>query len=98
MRRHLTTKFIAIESRLCTACWECVDECPKGVIGKAGFLGHKHAHIDHAEACVGCKKCIKACPQQAIIELPQLGNPQYLTKTHEDRRQDWEKAVIELLR
>lgn len=95
--KHLTTRFITIETRRCTACWECVEECPKGVIGRAGFWGHKHAHIDEAEACVGCKKCIKACPHQAILEHPRLGSPVSL-KTDALSRQEWERNVLDLLR
>lgn len=47
---------------LCMACWECVEKCPKQVIGKTGFFLHKHVMFENADACIGCGKCIKTCP------------------------------------
>lgn len=67
---HIATKYIAINPHLCTACWDCVDQCPNSVIGKVHFFRHQHAHIDKAEVCIGCKKCVKACSKQAISEIP----------------------------
>jgi len=52
----------------CTACWKCVDTCPKQVIGKVKFLWHKHIIIKDAESCIGCKKCIKTCPKGVFSE------------------------------
>jgi|LFRM01.1.fsa_nt_gb NAD-dependent dihydropyrimidine dehydrogenase PreA subunit len=95
MREHLT-RFIAINPSYCTACWECLEECPKNVIGKSGFFGHKHAHVIKAEACTGCKKCIKACPNQAIIELPPIYRD-YADRPNAYTREDWQRMVIDLL-
>ena len=61
MKKFLT-KFVAMNPSHCVACWECVEQCPKNVIGKVGFLWHKHAAFQDADACIGCKKCIKTCP------------------------------------
>jgi len=63
------TQFIMLDSHRCTACWKCVEGCPKKVIGKLDFFFHKHSRINDPEACVGCKKCVKECPNQAIYEL-----------------------------
>ncbi len=65
--RHNQTKYIYINTRLCKACWECIELCPNGVIGKVNLPFHKHARIDNAGRCRGCGKCVTACQQQAII-------------------------------
>lgn len=67
-RAHLRTEFIEIRSHRCSACGTCINECPKGVIGKVRFFRHTHAHIDRPDSCVGCRKCVKVCPNGAIIE------------------------------
>jgi ferredoxin len=95
IREHLT-RFIAINPSYCTACWECIEECPKKVIGKSRIIGHKHAHVVKAEACTGCEKCIKACPQQAIIELPPIYRD-YIDRPRQYKREDWQRMVINLL-
>ncbi|MBN1369419.1 MAG: ferredoxin family protein [Dehalococcoidaceae bacterium] len=65
-KRHNETKYISINTRLCKACWECIESCPKGVIGKVNLPFHKHARIDNAEGCQGCHQCVTVCQQQAI--------------------------------
>jgi 2-oxoglutarate ferredoxin oxidoreductase subunit delta len=52
----------------CKACWECVNVCPKQVIGQTGFLWHKHIVFKQSENCIGCKKCIQACPHGVFSE------------------------------
>ena len=64
--RHGMTGYIKLNTRLCRACWKCVEACPRGVIGKINLPFHKHAHVDKPDDCKGCLKCVKACPQQAI--------------------------------
>ena len=56
------TPYIWANTRRCEACWQCIDACPKQVIGKIGFLWHKHIIFKNGENCTGCKKCIKTCP------------------------------------
>lgn len=57
------TKFVVLDTRRCVACWQCVAQCPKQVIGKVSVLWHRHVVFRHPEACVGCKRCTKVCPQ-----------------------------------
>lgn len=64
-----STKYVAMNPSHCVACWKCVEQCPKKVIGKVGFLWHKHAVICNADACIGCKKCVKTCPQK-VFSVP----------------------------
>ncbi len=67
--KHLQTKHIKIDNHICKACWECVEACPKNVIGKVNLFFHKHSHIDNPEKCVGCLKCVKTCKYGAIISI-----------------------------
>lgn len=77
--KKFVTNFVAMNPSHCKACWKCIPECPKNVIGKAGFAWHKHVVFTDAEACVGCKKCIKTCPEhvffvpQEDFKVPNLG-------------------------
>jgi NAD-dependent dihydropyrimidine dehydrogenase PreA subunit len=68
---HLVTPYIRLNPRRCTACWECTKACPRGVLGRAILLRHRHAHVDHARDCRGCGKCAKACPNEAIAFFPR---------------------------
>jgi 2-oxoglutarate ferredoxin oxidoreductase subunit delta len=58
---------IRINTRLCKACWVCINACPKQVIGKVGFLWHKHIILENPLNCTGCGKCIKVCPYGVFI-------------------------------
>ena len=66
--KRITTKYVGMDPRRCVACWECVDNCPKDVIGKVGFLWHKHAIFKNADSCIGCNKCIKTCPHGVFFK------------------------------
>lgn len=66
--RH-STGFISINTKLCQACWKCIDVCENNVIGKINMLFHKHAVIRHSEECKGCDKCVHACPHEAITRI-----------------------------
>lgn len=61
-KNKTSTLYIWANLGLCKACGECISACPNQVIGKVGFLWHKHIVIKNAENCNGCKKCIKVCP------------------------------------
>lgn len=56
----------------CMACWECVEKCPKHVIGKVGFLWHKHVAFKDANACIGCNKCVKTCPHNVFFKSDKV--------------------------
>nr|WP_042317235.1 4Fe-4S binding protein [Desulfofarcimen acetoxidans] len=64
---------MAVNTRLCKACWKCVSICPRGVIGKIRFLFHRHIYILNPGNCIGCGACAKACPEGAIIVLKRPG-------------------------
>jgi 2-oxoglutarate ferredoxin oxidoreductase subunit delta len=73
-RRH--TKFISLDTRRCEACWDCIEVCPKQVLGKIDMIWHRHTIIQDAEACNGCKKCVRGCETGALeyIFVPQSVN------------------------
>jgi 2-oxoglutarate ferredoxin oxidoreductase subunit delta len=56
------TPYVWANPKKCVACWACVDACPEQVIGRVGFLWHKHIVFKNSESCISCKKCIKTCP------------------------------------
>ncbi|MBM6672637.1 4Fe-4S binding protein [Marseilla massiliensis] len=66
--KKTTTGYVTMDLRHCTACWECIKKCPKKVIGKAGFLCHRHAAFKNAAACIACGKCIKTCPNGVFLK------------------------------
>ena len=72
-QRHRSTKYVRVNTRLCNACWKCVEACPEGVLGKIEIIFHKHVRIVHAEKCTGCRNCVKTCPQEAITALSKSG-------------------------
>lgn len=65
-QRRTKTKYIHINTRACNACWNCLDACPKQVLGKIEIGFHRHVRIINEESCTGCKKCVPVCPQNAI--------------------------------
>lgn len=67
--KRITTAYVAMTPHLCMACWECVEKCPKQVIGKTGFFLHKHVMFENVDACIGCGKCIKTCPNGVFFKL-----------------------------
>jgi 2-oxoglutarate ferredoxin oxidoreductase subunit delta len=60
------TDFIRLDTGSCDACWDCIEVCPKHVLGKINMLWHRHVIIRNAEACNGCKKCVRTCEKGAI--------------------------------
>jgi 2-oxoglutarate ferredoxin oxidoreductase subunit delta len=67
--RILTTNFICPTGRKCEACWNCINVCPQAVLGKVGFLWHKHVIIVSPEQCIGCLACVKACKYGVITAI-----------------------------
>jgi 2-oxoglutarate ferredoxin oxidoreductase subunit delta len=65
------TNFVQLNTRICQACWRCINECNKNVIGKVDFLGHRHARIDNPDQCAGCLKCVKICKFGAFKTIHQ---------------------------
>ena len=60
------TAHIQLDPHRCQACWECVNACPKQVLGKVDLPIHKHAKVVNPDECIGCKKCVKTCQHGAI--------------------------------
>ena len=60
------TAHIQLDPHRCQACWECVNACPKQVLGKVDLPLHKHSKVVNPDECIGCKKCVKTCQQGAI--------------------------------
>lgn len=58
----IRTKYVWINPRKCEGCWKCIAACKKQVIGKVGFLWHKHIIIRNPDACTGCRQCVDTCP------------------------------------
>ncbi|MBD5231561.1 MAG: 4Fe-4S binding protein [Bacteroidales bacterium] len=69
IRGRRKTAFISINPHDCVACWECIKACPKEVLGKVDFLGHRHVKISNCAACIGCLKCVRICPHGCIKSL-----------------------------
>ncbi|MBN2500989.1 MAG: ferredoxin family protein [Anaerolineales bacterium] len=65
-----STKHIRLDTSNCEACWECIDECKYGVLGKVDFWFHKHVIVEHPEKCSGCKRCIDICPHGVFEPVP----------------------------
>lgn len=79
--KRIATKYVAMNPHRCVACWECVEKCPKHVIGKVGFLWHKHVAFENADACIGCNKCVKTCPHGVFFksdEAPLSALPDFV--------------------
>jgi 2-oxoglutarate ferredoxin oxidoreductase subunit delta len=65
LSRH-ETKFVQFNSRLCTACWNCIEACLKQVIGKVDIVFHRHARLNNPQDCNGCKACVRVCSSGAL--------------------------------
>lgn len=66
------TKYILLNTRLCKACWQCVEACPNNVLGKINLLIHRHVRIENPLKCKGCMACIKACNYKAICSAWEI--------------------------
>lgn len=74
LKRILTTDYVRLNPRGCHACMKCMEACPRGVIGKVGFLLHRHVIIANADACIGCRRCVKAC-RRGCFTAVGIDNP-----------------------
>ncbi len=50
-----------VDENRCTACGECVEECPSGAIS----MQENKADID-MEGCIRCGLCHDICPEEAV--------------------------------
>ena len=60
-KNHTQTKFVELDTKKCQACWKCLSNCKKNVIGKVDIIIHKHALIEYPDNCTGCLQCVKTC-------------------------------------
>lgn len=74
--RHSATPFIYLDTSRCQACWQCIQVCPTGTLGRVEIFRHRHVRIDRGSQCKGCRKCVRACPHGAILPV----NHQALSK------------------
>jgi 2-oxoglutarate ferredoxin oxidoreductase subunit delta len=65
-RQRSSTQYIVLDKSRCEACWRCVEACPRSVLGRVDFLGHRHAKVRAADECQGCGRCVKACETGAL--------------------------------
>ena len=66
---HIKTEYLDIDKDKCTACGECVDECPNQVLKVVGIkfiIQHQHINVVRPDDCTGCLSCEEACPEGAI--------------------------------
>lgn len=70
-----TTAHVVLDRSRCQACWRCVEECSRSVIGKVDVLGHRHATISDADSCVGCGRCIAVCSAGALTRRQATPEP-----------------------
>lgn len=47
--KKVRTQYIWANTKNCEACWQCINTCPKQVIGKVGVLWHKHIVFSYAD-------------------------------------------------
>ena len=75
-QRSHATRFIAVNTKLCEACAECVHSCPQGVLGMVAFWWHRHVRIEQGDACAGCRKCLRACRHGALTPITRPAAPE----------------------
>jgi 2-oxoglutarate ferredoxin oxidoreductase subunit delta len=66
---RVCTKQVWANTKNCSACWDCVNTCPQGAIGRVRFFLHRHIVFKNPLACTGCKKCIKTCQKGVFNEI-----------------------------
>ena len=71
------TQFIQLNSKICKACWNCIENCTNNVLGKIDFPGHRHTRIENPDKCTGCLNCVSVCKFGALsIITPELNKNQ----------------------
>lgn len=55
-----------VNTELCNACEECIEECPVECIS----LVDGKAFVD-AEECTDCEACVDVCPESAIAMVEE---------------------------
>ena len=65
-RHRSATAYVLLDRSRCEACWRCLEACPRLVLGKVDFLGHRHAKVRDGEVCTGCGSCVKLCASGAL--------------------------------
>ena len=63
----------------CTACNQCVEQCPTQAISIREFGANKVLEFQ-PDACIGCQQCIALCPEDALEHLPGISLPAMLTQ------------------
>ncbi len=63
----------------CTACNECVEQCPTGALELKDFGTNRILEFS-SDACIGCRQCVGRCPEHAIEALPTISLPSLLTR------------------
>ena len=71
--RKRRTKHVVADTRRCKACWECIDACKQGVLGKVDIWFHRHVVVRHAEKCRGCRRCVATCPNGVFEPIVTVG-------------------------
>jgi nitroreductase/NAD-dependent dihydropyrimidine dehydrogenase PreA subunit len=56
-----------VKSELCTACGQCADDCPSGIIHLE--IGRPAIAPDRERFCLRCQHCMAVCPSGAISIL-----------------------------
>jgi ferredoxin len=64
--RRTPSPYVSLDRSLCSACFECVAVCPKGVIGKIDVPLHRHAVMQAGDLCAGCGRCVEVCTAGAL--------------------------------
>jgi len=63
----------------CTACNECVKQCPTHALGIRAFGTNRVLEL-RPDACIGCRQCVEICPEHSIRALPAISLPALLTR------------------
>ena len=69
------SRFLAeVDTKTCTACGTCIEECPFDAIA---FSDDEEYAVINAEECMGCGVCAVLCPDEAI-SLNETRKPEFI--------------------